>query len=148
WAHDNAVDQLWAGLQQPDYSDGNIYNTFLNLPLSVNVNYLAQFPGQNLGLPALSIARLPNPNEWTLGARAYLELAHEWPQYAAQINSSRIDDLIQISSAYRQAVQNANSIKNGNIISANQALFAALTNKYTGATGALQTAIQGVVSSY
>lgn len=122
WAHDNALDQLWAGLLQPSYSDSNIYSTFLNFPFSVNVNYLAQFPGQNLGLPALTGTRISNPNEWVLGARSYLELAHEWRPYATQINSSRLDDLIQIGTNLQQAAQNVNSIKSGTLISSNQNL--------------------------
>ncbi len=149
WAHDNAEDQLWAGLQQADYSDGNIYNTFLNLPLSVNVNYLAQFPGQNLGLSALSGARLPNPNEWTLGARAYLELAHEWPLYASRINSSRIDDLIQIGTDLQQAAQNINSTRpSTGPISQNRTVFNGLTAKYNSSVSELQSAIQNFAGNF
>src|SRR5262249_12855214 len=105
-------------------------------------------PSQRLGLPALSGGRLPNPNEWTLGARAYLDLAHEWPQYASQISTSRINDLIQIGTTFRQAVQNANSIRSGNVISGNQPLFAAVAQKYSSAVAALQGAIATEVNNF
>jgi hypothetical protein len=148
WAVYTALDELWAGLQQPDYSDGNIYNTFLNFPLVVDVNYVNNFPAQNLGLPALDNARLPNFNEWTLGARAYLELAHEWPQYASQISSSRIDDLIRVGTTLSQAIENANSISNAGVITANQALFTALENKSGPAILSLQNSFQALVNQY
>jgi len=147
-AHDTALDQLWAGLDTPDYTDGNIYPTLYNFPLSVDINYLAQFPTKNLILPALSSTRLANPNEWALGARAYLQLASEWPQYASQVSSSRLDDLINVGTPLQQAVQNANSTKSGNTISGNQPLFAAVANKYGGAISGFQTAAQGVVDGY
>src|SRR5262249_51202365 len=130
WANDNALDQLWAGLVQPSYNDSNIYSTFLNLPLSVNINYLAQFPGQNLGMPALTSTRIANPNEWILGSRAYLQLAHEWRQYATQISSSRLNDLIQIGTNLQQAAQRANSTGAAPGILPNQSLFTGVTGKY------------------
>ena len=65
----------------------------------------------------------------------------ESKQYAKEINSSRIDNLIQIGTTYRQAVQNANSIQNASTISANQPLFTAVANKYRAAAGTLQGAI-------
>jgi hypothetical protein len=148
WAHDTSQDELWAGLQQPDYTNSNIYNILLNFPLSVDVNYVAQLPSHNLGLPALSGARLPNPNEWTLGARAYLQLAYEWPQYAKQINRSRIDDVIQLGTIYRQAVQSSNSITNGDTIKANQPLFTVVANKSHDAVSSLQSAIQTTVDNF
>lgn len=159
WANNNVTDQLWAGVQQPDYSDGNIYNVFLNSsvtgvcsgcasPFSTDVNYLAQFPVQNLGLPALAPLRLPNPEMWTLVARAYLQLAREWPQYAVTINSVHFDDLIQVGTSLQQAIHKGNSAGSGAGIVTNQMLFNAVVNKYNAAIGGLQTAIQGDLNTY
>jgi len=43
-----------------------------------------------------------------------MELAHESPQLVLQSNSPKLDDLIQIGEAFRQSVQNANRLKDGN----------------------------------
>lgn len=163
WVTSDASDAIWA-LQPTDYSDSGIYTFFQNspnqevcpagcpTPFAVDVNYLAQFPFQNLHLQALSGQGLANPNEFTLGARAYLELAHQWPQYAAKVSSSRLDGLIQVGTALRQAIVKGNSI-NGNPATPNQPLFTALAGKYNSAinssTGlSLQSALQGDVNTF
>jgi hypothetical protein len=149
WAHDNALDELWAGVRQPSYADHNIYGTLLNFPESVNVNYLAQFPAQNLGLPALAQGtRIANPNEWVLGAASYLQLAHEWPQHAADISSSRLDDLIQTGMGLQRAAQKASGTRSGSIFTPNRSLFTATINKYQTGTERLQTAVQSVIDAY
>jgi streptogramin lyase len=162
WAHDDSSNAIW-DLQPTNYSDGNIYNFFemspnidacptgCPAPFAVDVNYLAQFPAMNPGmhLPPLSTATaLANPNEWTLGARAYLELAHEWPQYAVNINSSRLDYLVQVGSTLQQAVQSANSVQNGGSILPNYSLFSGLVAKYAAATPGLQSAMQNEADSF
>jgi len=161
WANNDVTDQLWAGVQQPDYSNTNIYNIFLNSsvtgvcsgcasPFSTDVNYLAQFPAQNpgLGLPALATLRLPNPEMWTLVARAYLQLAKEWPQYTVTINSVHFDNLIQVGTSLQQAIHKANSTGSGGSIVTNQPLFNAVVNKYNAAVNNLQSAIQSDVNSF
>ena len=151
YGHDISADELWAGILQPDYTDAGIYPTLLNFPFSVLGNYLAQFPAQNLQEPALTNGRIPNPMEWILAVRAYLELAHEWPQYASQINSSRIDDLIQVGMAYLQTAQNANSTNNAGVVSANQALYTAVDNKSNVFVLTLQNLVQaqgGLVTEF
>ena len=159
WANNDVTDQLWAGVQQPNYSDGNIYNIFLNSavtgvcsgcasPFSTDVNYLAQFSAQNLNLPALANTRLPNPDMWTLVARAYLQLAREWPQYAVTINSVHFDDLIQVGTSLQQANHKANSTGSGAGIVTNQPLFNSVINKYNAAISGLQSAVQGVTNTF
>lgn len=76
WSTANALDAVWAPTPT-NYTNGSIYNTFEDFsnsqipgcsagcatPFAVDVNYLAQFPAQNLGLPALSSEVLANPND-------------------------------------------------------------------------------------
>jgi hypothetical protein len=167
WAYNTAASAVWA-LPVADYTDGNIYNVFEDAvnsgitgcdssgcptPFAVDINYLAQFPAQNLGLPALwnsSLGPLANPDEWTRGARAYLELAHEWPQAVSGVGNEaqHLSDMIFSGSAIQQAAEAANSINNGGTITANLALFTAATNKGSAASSSLQSAILGVVNSY
>lgn len=163
WVTHDAGDVIWA-LQPIDYSDEGIYNFFQNspnqeacatgcpAPFAVDVNYLSLFPAKNPGfasppVPALSNSGLANPNEVTLGVRAYLELAHEWPQYATQVDSSRLNGLIQVGTTLRQAFENANSINSGGTITPNQPLFTGLVSKYGAAVSNLQIAIQGIQPS-
>ena len=150
WAHDTALDQLWAGVSQDqlDFTDPAIFPTLSNFPLSVDLNYLAQFSHVNLLLPALSAVRLANPNEWELGVRAYLQLTSEWPQYAVKINPSRLSDLIQIGQDIRQAAINADGIVPPGTLIPQVNLFAAVANKYAGTLSSLQGAIQDVVNAY
>ena len=58
---------VWATVQN-DYTDKTILATLTNFPLSDIVNYLAQFPHQNLGLPVLSSVLLPNPTQFIVGS--------------------------------------------------------------------------------
>ena len=165
YAQTNALDAIWAPLPPPaDYTNGQLFNTFEDFysasyngldpcpsgcatPFAVLVNFLAQYPEQSLGLSALSQALLANPDEWTLGARAYLEMAHEFPQYAANLSTSYLATMIEIGTNLQQAAQNVNSIRPANSpITPNQALFDALATKYQAARNALYTAIQNDVS--
>src|SRR5262245_44338975 len=84
WSHHTALDELWAGLHQLDFRDSNIFPALLNSPLSVNLNYLASFPSQNLQLQPLATVRLSNPNEWLLGSPAYLQLICWKPGWKSQ----------------------------------------------------------------
>jgi Bacterial Ig domain len=148
WAHNTASDELWAGLLVPDCSDAAIFSTLQNNPLPVLSNYVSAFPSCNLGLPPFSTVRLANPDEWILGARAYHQLAAEWPQYAVQINSSRVADLIQIGLDLLQASQNASAITGSVPLTGNRAVPAAIAAKYNDARNGLNTALQAVVDNY
>ena len=46
-------------------------------PLGANLNYIAQFLATNLGQPTRGNLPLANPQEWFMGAYAYLQLAAE-----------------------------------------------------------------------
>lgn len=148
WAVNTAKNEIWAGLQQQAFDDASVAKAVGDFPSSVIVNLLAQYPQQNLQLQSLSADRLPNPNAWILGVRAYLELAHEWPQYAKGFSSSRLDDLATVGGSYVGAVHNGNSSSNGGTISANRPLFTALVSKYLAAETQLQNALMTEVTSF
>jgi hypothetical protein len=148
WAVNTAKNEIWAGLQQQAFDDASVFKAVGDFLSSVNVNLLAQYPQQNLQLQSLSVDRLPNPNAWILGVRAYLELAHEWPQYAKGFSSSRLDDQAAVGLVYVRAVRNGNSLSNGGTIAANRPLFTALVNKYLAAEIQLKNALMAEVTSF
>ena len=90
-------------------------------------------------LPGLAVAssRLPNPEMWTLVARAYVQLAREWPQYAINVGSSSLADIAQVGASVQRAARNANSLNN-TPSTPNQQLFTALTAKYKAMAATLQ----------
>ena len=158
-ATSQASDQIWAGLQNPPFSDSALYNLFENnnvtgvcagcaSPFGILVNFLAGYPAASLNLPALASTRLPNPDIWNLMARSYLELSREWPGYTATINSSRLNDVIQQGLNLQQAMHAANSLTSGGTIVPNPAIFQALVGKYKAALAPVQSAAQADLNSY
>jgi hypothetical protein len=154
-----ASDQIWAGLASPPYGDGSLYNLFLSnavtgvcsgcvSPFDTLVNFLANYPAANLNLPALANTRLANPAILILTARAYLELATEWPQYASKINSSRLNDVIQQLLNLQQAIRSANTTNSAGSINPNSAILTKVTDKYNAAISNLQAGMRGDVDSY
>jgi hypothetical protein len=161
WSMTNAADAIWAPTLF-DFTDAGIYSAFeafpndpgvcstpCPTPFAVDINYLAQFPAANLHLQqgALTTSPVPlaNPDEWMLGARSYLELAHQWPQYAAVVPSSvRLEPIIQVGQMVQQAGQTINTTNTG----PNFALFSGLESKYTNAINGFQTAIQTELGTY
>jgi len=82
-------------------------------PFAANVNYLAQHPAQVWSQPLVSGGRLPNQETWEVAARAYLQLAQEWPQGAIQIDSARLNEITQSVDALANALQSVNMQKHG-----------------------------------
>ncbi|MBE0545608.1 MAG: hypothetical protein IH623_30120 [Verrucomicrobia bacterium] len=60
-------------------SYSHLQQQLANLPLGANLNYLAQFLNTTLGVSTVGTATLPNPQEWFMGAYAYMQLATENP---------------------------------------------------------------------
>jgi len=75
WGKANVADQLWLALQDLAHSHGD-QTAVLDLPLSADVNYLAQFPVRNL--ESFSGARVPNPNDWTLSISGQFTPFLQW----------------------------------------------------------------------
>jgi hypothetical protein len=167
YAQTNALDGIWSPLPPSSaYTDHQVLNTFSDFhspsyapcsggcptPFAVLTNFLSQYPALNLGQSALSsVVPLANPDEWTLGARAYLEMSHEFPQYALNRGRSYLDQMITIGTNLQQAAQNINSSRpTGGPITSNQSLLGVtgVTGKYTAAVTALQTAANGDMTSY
>ncbi|MGA2863507.1 MAG: LamG-like jellyroll fold domain-containing protein [Verrucomicrobiota bacterium] len=62
-----------------DLATSDVAQQLAARPLDANLNYIAQFLSSNLGQPTLGSAPLANPQEWFMGAYAYLQLAEENP---------------------------------------------------------------------
>jgi Big-like domain-containing protein len=160
WAQTNAKNAIWAPLPA-SFADSAVYGFFEDFanpavcpggcqtPFSVAINFLSLFPAQNLGLAPLSPTILPDPDQYILGARMFLLMAHQWPQYQRGLNvTSYINQLITIGTTLQQGLQNANSqVVNGQN-TPNTQLFNALTSKYSTHVQNLATALNGDVQSY
>ena len=159
WAYYDAPNAIWAPTGG-DYSDHGVYNFLLDTtvsgqsglssPFSTAVNYLAQYPAAQLGVPGLAPATLPlaNPQMWVLASQAYLELLQQWPQYAAKIGSDNLNNLIIEGQSLQQAIHNANSSGTGAGFAANPNLFNALVGKYNTAISNLNADLQKYENTY
>ena len=92
------------------------------------MNYLAQFPGQNLGLPVLSNARLANPTEWMKASDAYIRLLADASEHARAFN--RIDDFINTGQDLSEALSLISLVPDGGGVRGNTELFDAILLKY------------------
>lgn len=162
WAQANALNAIWAP-PPVSYTDEEVYNYFENFsnsavcpngcptPFAATVNGLNEFAPNYLGLAnALSNATpLANPDEWTLGARAYLTMSYQWPQYASGLSAPLyLGPLVNTGTNLQQAAQNVNSIRPTNgPISQNPGVFSALTNNYNNAASQLQSDINNFVNN-
>jgi hypothetical protein len=148
---------------ESEYQDSELYDFFETspnsqdpdcgsgcaAPFSAAVDYLANFPLYNLGLPSLmpaNVSELPNPNEFELGARAFLEMAHEWPRWASASgdgspNVGWLNTMIQIGGNLQTMIGNANSVSSAGKLSGNTTLFNAVVNKYSSAVNQMDTVI-------
>jgi hypothetical protein len=158
-ATSQALDQIWAWLQNPNYADATLYNIFADAnvtgvcsgcasPFNTLINFLAGYPAANLNLPALSSTRLANPDIWSLMARSYHDLLTQWPGYAATINTSRLNDVIQQGLNIQQTSRAGNSNTSGGSVTPYPAIFNALITKYKSAVSGVQTAAQADLNSY
>ncbi len=109
--------------------------------LDENVQYLNQFP-QSLGLPAVMTGIVPNPQDWYSGAKAFLQLALEYPndaqhnqELAAEIQAVMADG--QTYQSFEHAIT-AGTLETSGFIAPN-----------TGAHGALLTPLfRGLLRQY
>jgi outer membrane murein-binding lipoprotein Lpp len=169
YAQTGASDAIWAPLPPATaYSDDQVYGTISDFqnphvtgcsggcptPFAVLINYLSQYPSLNMHQPPLSaVSPLANPEEWNLGARAYLEMSHEFPRYAANLGTTFFDQMITIGTNVQQAAESINSNRPASgPVTTNQALLvgsAGLTTKYNNfITQNLQSAMQSDLNNY
>ena len=161
WAKDHSSDDIQAGLiNNRSYSDENIdtelrqrpKNSQLAIPdyitdlysyhIAPNINYLAQFPAKNLGLPALAANRLANPADWIRSSKAYTQLAIEWPDHAKQYKSYRIENIQQVGRELQEAIVGITTLQTKNGLKGNRQLWDALIAKYRNKSLMLQEAIK------
>ncbi len=148
WATDFAKDQVQAGLLARNYSDAKAYDELNNFPLDTNINYLAQFPAQNLNLEPLASERLVNPRDWQIASAAYLQLAHEWPQHARRYSPDKLKEIYLAGQRAQTAVENITTINTSQGKKPNRRLFDALVAKYRGKADVLSQAIKRVEDDY
>jgi hypothetical protein len=105
WAVSNSRDPLATG-----GTEGRRYGTAdlwfeLSKPLDRNLNYLSNLT-VTWGLDpfAKTVAPLPNPQDWALAARAYAELAAEWPAHAIKVSPQRMANVIGTGAEVEEVV--------------------------------------------
>ena len=94
-------------------------------PLDANLNYIAQFLSSNLGQPTRGNPPLANPQEWFMGAYAYLQLAAENPMLFRE-KGPRLPAIISVG----QNLTNFLSSLTFNGTNINWALYSGLENYY------------------
>jgi hypothetical protein len=160
WALNNSLDAIWAP-QVSSYTDLEVLSFLENFsnsgvcpsgcptPFAVTTNLISQLPQQSLGLSPLSTLVLANPDEWTLGARLFLLMAFQWPQYAIGLNVSYPTQIGQIGANLLQATNSiTTSQSSSGQTSANPAIPNALEVKYSSAITAIQNAASADATAY
>lgn len=148
FATHDAYDQAATGPANRDYSEQNIAAEVNKYPLASNVNYLAQLPAV-WGLPALTVAPLPNPEDWYLGARAYIALQLDAPGDAAG-NHALQSEIADISRGGQQLQSLERAITAGTLsgdVPLNP-LFGTLWQRYRDYATAFENDIEQVRSSF
>lgn len=148
WNTTHSKDALQAGVDGRNYNDSEIYDELNNYPLDANINFLAQFPSENLKLPALANSRLANPNDWRISSEAYLQIAREWPDHDKLINPNRLKAVYDVGLQLRDAVENVTTLRTNSGVKANRQLFDSLIAKYRGKANVLAQAIKKVEDDY
>ncbi len=146
WVTSTSLRDLWAGTGRTDFSDAGIADNIFNFPLSVNINWLAQFPAANLGLAPLSATVLPNPYEWVLGTQAYRQLLREWPQYGANVSPTDLEGMEQLGYAVQNAVASGPTAGAG--ATTPSPLFDALISKYRSKVSSLRNNVTLIEQNY
>jgi X-X-X-Leu-X-X-Gly heptad repeat protein len=103
WAVNAAFDSVATGPSTRDYDEA-AFTRELARPFEQNLNYLANL-ADRWGVPSIRPAagKLPNPEQWALGALAYAQLASEWPAYARRVTKRRTDEIIAAGELVRAA---------------------------------------------
>lgn len=141
--------QVATGSRTRDYSDSKAFDELDKFPPEVNLNYLAQFPARNLGLPALSNTWLANARYWTVSSVADTTLRIESPDNDKRIPSAdRRREIYDTGKQIQAAVEAVTILNTSNGPKANRPLFDALLAKYNAKANALSQAIKKVEDDY
>ncbi len=149
WAVDNSKDSIAIGPANRDYSDSRIYDELTIYPLEANINYLAQFPARNLGLPALTDSVLANPRYWAVSTNADTLLRAESPDLNLRIPvPTRRKAMFDNGRRIQALVEAITILNNSNGLKANHPLFDKLLGKYDQKAIKLREAIKKVEDDY
>lgn len=127
WSVQHSTDDLRAGSSVRDYSDQRLYYELTRfpdekleclvppcLPLCSNINFLSNYGYFRLGMKSrLSNNRLANPKTWSVSANAYMQLAQEWPWYAARKNIERLTNIIETGEDLEVAIKSLSDGSSG-----------------------------------
>ena len=131
WGFSHAQDPLQAGPPQRSFQDGDLFAELDNFPLATNVNLLRELPAARFSLPPLAVNRLANPSDWITASEGYAQLSEESPAHAANISSSRVEDLVGVGERLGDSLSGI----------ADNNLFSALSNHYLAQFASLKAAI-------
>ena len=105
WGVIDAKNEILAGTNGRMFDDQSLFDE-LSFPLDFNINYLREMPSVRFGLSTLSGVRLANPSDWITASEAYSQLSEESPNLVAQINPSRVEDLVANGNGLTLALSN------------------------------------------
>ena len=112
-------------------------------PLDANLNYIAQFLSGNLGQSPRGSMPLPNPQEWFMGAYAYLQLAAENPMLFRE-KGLRLPAIITAG----QNLTNFLSSLTFSGTNVNRPLYTALENNYLTSLISFNAQVAGLEGTY
>lgn len=149
WAVNNSKDSIALGPLNRDYGDNRIYDELTTYPLEANINYLAQFPARNLGLPPLANSVLSNPRYLLVSTNADALLRAENPDLN-QRNPvlARRKAMFDLGKQVQAMVEAVTILNTSSGPKANHPLFDRLLSKYDEKAGKLRDAIKKVEDDY
>ncbi|MFN8442456.1 MAG: hypothetical protein U0175_16895 [Caldilineaceae bacterium] len=147
WATIHAFDPLNAGPTQRDYSDAQTLSELNAYPFDANINYINGWLVAH-GLAPIANKRLPSPRDWLFAARAYTQLALEWPAHMKRIDPKRGEAIRQIGLELEAAMRNLSTVKAISNTVSNQLLFSSVITNYENKIGVLDSSIESIENGF
>ncbi|WP_437821298.1 hypothetical protein [Sorangium sp. So ce1078] len=138
WSYFTSKDAIQAGPASRSFDDAQIASELGNYPLATNINYLSELSAVKFGLSRLSSERLANPVTWMTAAESYAQLGEEWPEHAIQVDSDRLERVIDAGEDLAAGLDRI----------ASPALMRRLSDHYRGKMTALRDAISQLEATF
>jgi hypothetical protein len=105
WATSSAFDTVATRPSSAAFGAADLQRE-LSYPLDRNLNYLADL-ADAWRVPSIrpTGGKLPNPEQWSLAALAYAQIAAEWPAYAAKVQTARTQQIAAVGTLIQQTQQ-------------------------------------------
>lgn len=149
WAVDFSTDEIVSPYTQRPLDDGAVAGQLRERPLEFNLSYLAAYVQQAAwpGVAPFGNAPLPNPRDWALGAKAYLQLGEENPVLFKRTSPRRLQEILETGLIIQNALTGIALDPATGGTRANRALSQALIDNYRRKAANLGRALNELVLS-